>query len=531
MSASARTSSAPRTGGTSDAGPATPGTALTRAGLAVGLWVVLVVLAGGVLGWVGWWTPWVAWPVAVLAAAGAWRAVRSAPGVPLTRGAGRRAMVLLTLGFAVYAGATHAEQVMPRRDAASNLQAAISLSRDHERVVPVDVDLVGGPELLERGDVTLASAAFYQVGSDADPAIQPQFLMAPAVVYGYGVWAGGPGFAQLLPAVLMAVALLLIGLLAALVTRPWWGVAALGLTGVLFPVLNVARATYSEQLAMVTLVGGLLAITLSVSREGLAARRLALLGGVLVGGTGLARIDFLREVMLLLPFIAIGAALGRRWVRPLALGLGGVDGRRDAARVGTVLPLPRGHPRQPRAAPRPRGRRRRRVRGRVVAVASGSGGCRACCWPADPDVAAGLVVLAGLLLWSRPWWMTVRQDPNDPGARYVAGMQRRQGLPVDGGRTYAEHTVDWLSWYVGWAALVVALVVLALALRRALLTLRGGRLEAWAPAFVVAAGTTLLVLLRPGITRCHPWGGQGWDPVPAPSNPSTAEPVHEGTVA
>ena len=66
-----------------------------------------------------------------------------------------------------------------------------------------------------------------------------------------------------------------------------------------------------------------------------------------------------------------------------------------------------------------------------------------------PDVAAGLVVLAGLVLWSRPWWMTVRQDPDDPGARYVAGMQERQGLPVDGGRTYAEHTVDWLSWYVG----------------------------------------------------------------------------------
>jgi hypothetical protein len=84
-------------------------------------------------------------------------------------------------------------------------------------------------------------------------------------------------------------------------------------------------------------------------------------------------------------------------------------------------------------------------------------------------------------------------------------MQRRQGLPVDGGRTYAEHTVDWLSWYVGWAALVVALVVLALAVRRLLRRLGAGELEAWGPALVVAAGSTVLTLLRPGITPDHPW--------------------------
>ncbi len=122
-----------------------------------------------------------------------------------------------------------------------------------------------------------------------------------------------------------------------------------------------------------------------------------------------------------------------------------------------------------------------------------------------PDVVGALTVVVGVGLWTRPWWMTVRQDPNDPGARYVAGMQRRQGLPVDGGRTYAEHTVDWLSWYVGWVALVVALVALAVLLRRALRSLGEGRLAPWAPVLVMAAGSTVLTLLRPGITPDHPW--------------------------
>jgi len=33
------------------------------------------------------------------------------------------------------------------------------------------------------------------------------------------------------------------------------------------------------------------------------------------------------------------------------------------------------------------------------------------------------------------------------------------------------------------------------------------------------------------IGRCHPWGGQGWDPVPLPTSPDTPDPHHERTVA
>jgi len=118
---------------------------------------------------------------------------------------------------------------------------------------------------------------------------------------------------------------------------------------------------------------------------------------------------------------------------------------------------------------------------------------------------AAVTVLLGLYLASRPLWQVVRQDPNDPGARYVAGMQGREGLAIDGGRTYAEHTVTWLAWYVGPVALLVALVALAALLRHAVVRLGQGELPTWLPALVVAGGSTLLTLLRPGITPDHPW--------------------------
>ena len=235
-----------------------------------------------------------------------------------------------------------------------------------------------------------------------------------------------------------------------------------------------------------------------------ASARAGLLAGILVGGTGLVRVDALREVVLLLPVLALGAAFGGRWVRPVLVGLGlsllvaavaavGLSWQYLASIAASLVPLV------------------------ALGVLVGGGSWLALVlwrrgWRLPsvvgrwlPDVAAGLVVVAGLYLASRPLWQVARQDPNDPGSRYVAGMQARQGLPVDGGRTYAEQTVAWLSWYVGPVALVVALAVLAVLVRRAVLSAGERRVDAWLPALLVAAGSTLLTLLRPGITPDHPW--------------------------
>ena len=500
--------------------------------LAVGaaLWVVAVSAAAAALSALGWWSPWVAWPVALALAVGCWWCVRLLPPVRMPVAASV-ALVAVVAGFTVWAGATHSEQVLPRRDAASNLQAAVSLAQTHSRVVAVDAGSIGGPGVLELPGVTLASPAFFQVGSSSSPAVQPQFVVGPAVVYAFGWWAGGAGVAMLLPALAMGLGLLALGLLVARVGGAWVGVATAAVTGILFPVVHTARATYSEPLAMLTLTAGLLAVTLAVaagrdaagfvgdaSSQGMvldraplrslvlrdASARAGLLAGVLVGGTGLVRVDALREVVLLLPVLALGAAFGARWTRPALLGLVvsllvaavaavGLSWQYLASIAGSLLPL------------------------LALGVLIGGGSWVALAlwrrgWRLPslvvrwvPDVAAGAVVAAGLYLASRPLWQTVRQSPDDPGARYVAGMQARQGLPVDGGRTYAEQSVGWLGWYVGPVALAVALAVLAVLVRRAVLSAGSRRVDAWLPALFVAAGSTLLTLARPGITPDHPW--------------------------
>jgi hypothetical protein len=486
---------------------------LTRMVLGAAGWLVLVSASGAVFSAAGWWSPWLAWPVALALAFGSWWAVR-----PLARGrsggatgpgprAAIVALVAVCAGLSGWAAATRSEQVIIHRDAASNIQAAISVATTGQRVVPVDVAALGGPEVLRIPGVTLGSPAFYQVGSGEEPAIQPQFVIGPAIGYGFGWWAGGAGVALVLPALATGLALLALGLLVGRLLGRWWGVVAAALVGVLFPVVHVARATYSEPLALLTLGAGLLALTtVAGSRtEGAAAmRRAGVLAGMLVGGTGLIRVDALRETVLLVPVLCLAVALRERWARPTALGLGvslavsaGAAGALSYRYVGDIaaslVPL-------------------------VLLGALGAGGSigalvlwrRGVRLPGRiarilPTTAGGLVVLVGGYLASRPFWQVTRQDPNDPGARYVAGMQARSGLAVDGGRTYAEQTLAWLSWYVGPVALVVALVVLAALVRRAVHSVLDGRLEPWLPALVVATTSTLLTLLRPGITPDHPW--------------------------
>ena len=198
---------------------------LTSLALGAALWVVLVSAVGAVLSGLGWWSPVVAWPVAVLVAglSGWW--ARSVPGVRMPVAASG-ALVAVTLGFTVWVGATHSEQVLPRRDAASNLQAAVSLATTHERVVGVDAESVGGAAVLALAGVTLASPAVFQVGTPQEPAVQPQFVVGPAVVYGFGWWAGGGPVALVLPAVAMGLALLALGLLVARVVSAWAGVVS-----------------------------------------------------------------------------------------------------------------------------------------------------------------------------------------------------------------------------------------------------------------------------------------------------------------
>lgn len=524
---------APRPGESADLA-----THLERLVVAVALWVVALGLVGSVVALVGAWHLPVALCVALVTGAASWRASAwvPRPGRGTASRSGAAPVVLLLVAVAavtVWTGATHSEQILPRRDSASYFQATVALAETGTRPVPVDVATIGGPETLTIDGLTLESPAFYEIGSAEDPSVQPQFMPGAALWYSLPYEIGGAGAAFWAPAIFGGLALLAIGLLVARVVGPWWGAPAAALVGACFPWLHTSRSTYSEPLAGLTLAAGFLLLTL-VAAAAEDARRApdsgagdvggaprpfvaglptlglpvaALLAGVLVGGTSIVRIDALRETMLLVPVAALLLARGRTWARPMLVGavvstlvgfvVAGVMSWRYLGEIGgSLVPLV------------------------ALVVLMGL----ACWWllrrsragwslPAAvtdrlPVALGALVLVVGVVLALRPLVMTVRQDPSDPGAMYVARMQAEQGLPVDGGRTYAEHSVEWLSWWIGPLALVVALLALAELSRRLGSAWRegeGARLPAWGPALLVTTGSTLLTLWRPGITPDHPW--------------------------
>ena len=484
---------------------------LTRLVVGTAVWLVLGAFAAGLLSLAGLWRPWVAGVVLLALAALSVRVSASVParGLPVWSSL---LLVLLSVGSAAWAGATHSEQVLPRRDSGSYLQSAVQLAAGHARPIDLSAASVGGPDVLRIEGVTLASPAFFSTGTPEQPRIQPQFPVGPSAWYSVAWWLGGAAATFWAPALLWGLTVLGVGLLSSLVTGPRWGpLAALG-AALLFPLLHLGRSTYSEPLAMPVLVAALVAMAqasrsaqLSDVTPARVARVAGVVAGVLVGGGVVLRVDALRETILLLVVAALATA--QRQVHGRAMGLAALasalmalgltwltSSRYLGSIAGSLLPLAALGVAVCLA-------------GAVVVVGSRRGwslGSLGRAWL--PRALATVLVVAGAFLASRPLWQTVRQSADDPGSHVVAGLQARQGLAVDGGRTYAEHSVVWLSWWVGPVALVVALVAAAvLAHRAATAWVDGTELPAWAGPALVAVASTLLTLYRPGITPDHPW--------------------------
>lgn len=468
----------------------------------------------------GAWAPWPAGAVLVVSAVVAGIVARRVPVVEVPRAAAAL-LLLVAVGAGVWAGVTHGEHVVLRRDAGTYALFGQHLATAHRVDVDVHPRELGGAAVLDLPGVTVGSPGFYEQGAGEDVHVVPQFLLATPVWLSLGWWVGGWTGLLLVPAIVLAAAVLAFAGLAVRVLGPWWAVAATATLALAAPVLHAGRSTYSEPLALLAGCAGASVLVAACSR-GRVTRpaSLAVVAGALLGGVALVRADALRESALLLPcaaLLAVGPDRSRRVAAPLAAGVVASTAVAAAAAAatsrpyvaslaGSLVPLAAG--------------------GVLLAVASlalvllARHGVRL---PSSlrsrlPRLLAALAVVVGLVLASRPWWQTVRQSAADPGARVVAGLQLRQGLPVDGGRTYAEHTVQWLSWWLGWPALVLALVGAAVAAWRVGRSWRGDEpLPAWTAPAVMAVASTALTLYRPGITPDHPWADRRLVPVVLPT--------------
>ena len=485
------------------------GSVLTRVVVALALLTVLGAAACAVLAWLGIWQPLVALPVLLVLLAVAVRVSAVVPGRPLPVWSAAT-LVTISVAATVWAGATHSEQVLPRRDPGSYYQSAVNLAEHHRSPIVVPAATIGGPEVLDVPGVTLASPAFYQTGTAAQPSVQPQFVIGPSAWYSVGHWLGGPGAMLWVPAVFGGLGVLALGLLTSAVVGPRWGPLGAFATAICFPLLHVNRSTYSEPLALFVLAAGLLVLVAATDRgaRGHAqhARVLGFVAGVLIGGGGLVRVDALRETVLLLPVAALmmirrdGAGAALLWgagaaTAVSALAALGLSGQYLGSIAGSLVPLVA---LGVVLAARGRGRR-------------GPGASRGAAAGRGPATAAAGVRRAGAA--------GRRPARHPPAVARRAPVRRRPRLPRGRGSAAAAGAAGRRWPHLRRAVAGVDGLVDRAGGRRDRLRRprlrrapaghacgsRGSRLPRWTGPYLVGLASVLLTWARPGITPDHPW--------------------------
>ncbi len=444
------------------------------------------------------------------------------------------ATLAVAAGSGVFNGLLHGEQLIVRRDPSTYAQYAVWIARHGS--LPIPLGDFGGPDPALRFD----SMGFYS----ADGGIVPQFMAGPPMIHAIGHWLGGVPGLLLVPPVLGALAVLTVGGTAARLAGARWAPLAALVFAVCLPILYTSRTTFSEIPSLILLFGGMNLLLDARARlrasppgTGVPSAALAGLAGLSFGLALLVRIDGLRDVLPVLAFAGVLVALRRtprarpfpegRLGAPLLTGLlvgglWGFTGGYVLARPyleylsGSLVPLlaicavvvvltVAG------AALAPR-------------IAAGARRLPAAGWL--PDAAAALVVLVMAGFAVRPWAQTVRRDAVTPEDRLTADFiektQIANGLVPDKSRLYYEHSLDWLFWYVGLPAVVLATVAAAVLTRRLTrggLT-RGGLTEGeefgWLLPLAVIGWTTVTTLWRPAITPDHPFAARRLVPIVIP---------------
>jgi hypothetical protein len=447
------------------------------------------------------------------------------------------ATVAIAVGFAVWQVVVNSQQLIVVSDPGAYLQYGYWIAQHGTARIPQTAAAFGSATGLN-----FASTGFFQSGTTVTPAFMPGLPLVLAA----GTWLGGVQGALLMPPVIGGCAVLSFGGLVGRLAGPRWAPAGALVLALTLPEQYVSRAPFSEPLVQVLLFGGLclLVDSLVVTRlrnGNVAAMTLAGLGGLALGLTVLVNIGSLSILLPAFPFLAVMFVARRPQAGPLGLGLllgvglslwAGLALARPylsalssqlhvfglcAAGFGvaTALVAPLAFPgvrtwvrRVVSARPRVVG-----LQGETVKLPS-LGTClqaAALCLP--------ILLLIGFAI--RPAFQTTRGQTDPTVIRYVAGLQRLENLPVDGRRQYYESSLNWVLWYLGIPAVLLATAGAALLGRRmvrAALAWRDSLLPArmWALPYLIIGWSVVTVLWDPAELPQQPWASHRLVPVVLP---------------
>jgi hypothetical protein len=513
-----------------------PGTAMLLAGrlLPVPLVIIFVPLAVALCYFAMRQLP-ASWPrFRDLPAAAPASAGRRRPGVPLSA---VLTTVAIAVGFAVWQAVDRSQQVIVATDPGVYLQYGYWIAEHGSVRIPQTASAFGYFPGLNFG-----SAGFFPAGDSVTPAYMPGLPLVLAA----GVWLGGVQGALLMTPVIGGCAVLSFGGLVGRLVGPRWAPAGALVLALVLPEQYVSRTPFSEPLVQVLLFGGLCLVIDSqvVSqwrRDFGAAMALAGFGGLALGLTVLVSIGSLSVLLPVFPVLALMFVARRPHAGPLGLGLfagvgyglyTGLTLARPylmslsaqlhlfglcAAGFGLITALV-----APLAFPAVRARVRRffaarahvaGLRGDPVALPS---------LGAVAQWAALLIPVALLAVFAtRPYYQTTRGQTDPFVIREVSSLQRLAHLPVDGRRQYYESSLDWVFWYLGVPAVLLACAGAALLGRRlvrAALDWRTSPIAArmWGLPFVIIGWSVVTVLWDPAVLPWQPWASHRLVPVVLP---------------
>ncbi len=136
------------------------------------------------------WRPVIALPVLLVVAALAIRAARCVSARPMPPWS-LVLCLLIAVGAGIWAGATHDEHVVLRRDAGSYALYGQQLAQQHQLPIDVQVSRLGGPTVVDDPDIAVASPGFYRQGHGTATTVVPQFLIGFPAWLSVGMWIGG----------------------------------------------------------------------------------------------------------------------------------------------------------------------------------------------------------------------------------------------------------------------------------------------------------------------------------------------------
>ena len=467
-------------------------------------------------------------PDAVLDAAGAagWRA-----DVPV---GALIATVAIAAGFGVWQALLRSEQVFAVGDPSVYLQYGYWIAEHGTARIPTLASAFGASGTS--GGLVFGSPGFYLSGGS----LTPSFLPGLPLVLAAGTWLSGLGGALMMPAVLGGCAVLSFGGLVGRLAGPRWAPVGALVLAVSLPELYVSRTPFADPLVQVLLFGGL---CLFIDSFGVLGGGLALagLGGLALGLTVLAWIGSLSILLPVFPVLALVFVRRRRQAGPLGAGLflgigiglllGLVLARSYLSTVSSELHLfglcAAGFGVMtalvaPLAYPAARDRVRQVFQWRLRMV--GLGGEEISLPSLETVVqwlALALPVVALIGLAIRPYLQTVRGQIDPTLIREVAALQRIAGLPVDGRRQYYEQSFNWVLWYLGVPAALLACAgaaSLGRRLVRAAIEWRASVVAArlWALPLLIIMWSVGTVLWDPDVAPWQPWASHRLVPVVLP---------------